>query len=483
MASDEARKKWGTVFMGEREAGMAELAAMQEPLLQERQKQQRQRDYLENVRARAEERARGILAAAYAEREKVLENAQQEAEELSFRLRQESETLKTAAEMDRIGTAEERKAAEEFRREAEDIRSAAHSEGFQAGMEHAGAELKEFRAELGAALAVLLRAVEAQRRELNAFWREDIAELVRAAAAAGTGWLLAKEHDAILRALALNSLDMLEDRAVLHLRVHPEDEARIGDLFTAARERIPELKQWAITADAGLEPGDFIAESAHGSAETRRKHFREMVESVLAELTLPAGEDGLDNAPVLGVEGEDMSALVEREVARITALAQPPHSVDSGSESSEMPCPGESGAEEVLEKDVPEAEPAPLPGDSASEGLKPLKTEDSPAVEGQEPLGAEAAPEMDEPELLKMKAVPETEGPLSETKTVAEPAFDGIAPSVPVELSAAPRVSPEAEGIAAKMEPSMAELEDELFSRDAPAVFAEGGFPPGGGDA
>ena len=72
MASDQLRKKWGTIFMGEREASPQQLDAMQEPLLRERAQQQHQEDYLARVRARAEERAREILGAAYAERQRAL---------------------------------------------------------------------------------------------------------------------------------------------------------------------------------------------------------------------------------------------------------------------------------------------------------------------------------------------------------------------------------------------------------------------------
>jgi flagellar biosynthesis/type III secretory pathway protein FliH len=411
MASDELRKKWGTVFMGGREAGMAELAAMQEPLRQERQKQRNQQDYVDNVRARAAERAREILAAAYAEREKILEDARREAGERSLRLEQESGELKAAAEAEHARAMEEREAAAALRREAGEIRNAAHGEGFQSGMEQAGAELMEFRAELGASLAALLRAVEAQRRSIHAFWREDVAELVRAAVAAGTGWTLKSEHEDILRALVLNSLDMLEDRAVLTLRVHPEDEAQTGELLAAAHERVPELKQWVITADADMEYGDFTMESAHGSVESRRARFREMVEGILANLVLPAGEDGTGHAPA---DGKDMHELVEREVEKITRLAPSPPAA---------PAP-------LAENDIP----------------------DAPAVEA------------------------------TETRDEAD-AQPG--PDAGHEADAA---------LAEKADPTMAELEDELFSQeidasqeapqnasqDASAVFAEGGFLSGG---
>ncbi|MDR2745382.1 MAG: flagellar assembly protein FliH [Desulfovibrio sp.] len=433
MASDELRKKWGTVFMGEREAAMAELAAMQEPLRQERQKRQRQQDYLENVRARAAERAREILAAAYAEREKILEDARREGGELSLRLGRESRDLKAAAEAEYARAAEERESAAALRREAEEIRGAAHSEGLKAGMERAGAELAEFRAELGDSLAALLRAVEARRRSISAFWREDVAELVRAAVAAGTGWTLKGEHENILRALVLNALDMLEDRAILTLRVHPDDEPRISELFAAARERAPELKQWSITADAGMEYGDFTVESAHGSAESRREYFREMVQGVLANLVLPAGEDGADHA---AVDGKDMRELVEREVEKITRLATPPAAPDAAPLSGDAPETAGAAESPEAPANFPEPSPAEPPGPIAP------------------PAGAETGPDATPKE-------PET----------------SVRPDADTQAGLA---------VAEKADPTMAELEDELFSqragasRDTSAVFAEGGFLPGG---
>ena len=86
MASDQLRKKWGTVFMGEREATVDQLDAMQEPLRRERAQQQEHEDYFARVRAKAEERAREILGAAYAERQKVLDEARTEAQDLKQRL-------------------------------------------------------------------------------------------------------------------------------------------------------------------------------------------------------------------------------------------------------------------------------------------------------------------------------------------------------------------------------------------------------------
>ena len=250
MASEELRKKWGTIFMGEREATVEQLDAMQEPMRREQLRREQQEDYLERVRAKAAERAREILGAAYAERQKVLEEARAEAEAERQKLIRQGEALKAAGTAAHEQAAAELARAEAARQEAERIREAAHGEGFQAGMEQAGAELKEFRAELGQSLAVVLRAVDAQRNAICDSWRGELVELVRTAVAAGTGWLLDKEHDAVLRSLVLEALNLLEDRATVTVRVNPEDEATVGDMFMAARERVPELKQWIVNGDA-----------------------------------------------------------------------------------------------------------------------------------------------------------------------------------------------------------------------------------------
>ena len=96
MASEELRKKWGTIFMGEREATVEQLDAMQEPMRREQLKREQQENYLERVRVKAAERAREILGAAYAERQKVLEEARAEAEAERQKLVRQGEALKAA---------------------------------------------------------------------------------------------------------------------------------------------------------------------------------------------------------------------------------------------------------------------------------------------------------------------------------------------------------------------------------------------------
>jgi flagellar biosynthesis/type III secretory pathway protein FliH len=287
MASDQLRKKWGTIFMGEREASPQQLDAMQEPLLRERAQQQHQEYYLARVRARAEERAREILGAAYAERQKVLEEAGAEAQTRILQLTREALALKAQAQEELAQAQAEHGKARDLREEAEIIRDHAHNDGFQAGMAQAGAELKEFRADVGQMLGNMLQALEAQRHSLGEAWRDELAELARVAVEAGTGWILQAEHGRILQHLVFSSLQLLEDRATVTVRVHPDDEETVSDLFRAARERVPELSQWIVNGDASIEAGGLVAESVSGSVENLRAHYREMVNGILEYLTLP----------------------------------------------------------------------------------------------------------------------------------------------------------------------------------------------------
>lgn len=312
MSSDEIRKKWGTIFMGEREASVEQLRAMQTPLQKEREKKEQTEDYMERVKARAADRAREILGAAYTERQNVLQEARNEIAVLKRQAAEECARLKAEGEAALKQAQAELAAAQAERQAAEEIKSAAHDEGFQNGMDKAGEELKEFRTELGQSLAALLGAVERQCGHVVDTWREELVALTLVAVQAGTGFILKKEHGEILRNLVFQALELLENRNIITVRVNPEDEAQVSDMFRAARERAPELKQWIVTGDASIEPGGLVAESGSGSVDLQRQNFREMVSDILVHLGLPPTADASEAAA--------MRELLEREVAHIASL-------------------------------------------------------------------------------------------------------------------------------------------------------------------
>lgn len=522
MASDQLRKKWGTIFMGEREATPQQLDAMQEPLLRERAQHQQQEDYLARVRARAEERAREILGAAYAERQKVLEEAGTEAKARIEQLTRAAQGMKAQMEAELAEAQAERDKARELREEAEFIRSNAHNEGFQAGMEQAGEELKEFRIDVGQMLANLLRALEAQRHGLGEAWREELAELARVAVEAGTGWILQAEHQRILQSLVFSSLQLLEDRATVTIRVHPDDEDTVSDLFRAARERVPELSQWIVNGDASVEAGGLVAESVSGSVENLREHYREMVNGILEYLTLPP-------RPEEEQTGEEVSAAAQRESARLAQVVPEAAPVEEALPSAEPEeiLPQDQLAQDQLAQDqLPENTPDVLSAqgqdylsEADSDHADPSSDQASLAGQGGESMSDASSPEGvpapdgvgaadDMPEAASAQPdVAAVDDHMAETlPALAEqsdagpddlPEYDAheqpeSAHAANADSDAGTEVGAEVgadEGAAHNDNPSLAELEDELFPlpeeekdhdpESSSSVFVSGGFLPG----
>lgn len=491
MASDQLRKKWGTIFMGEREASPQQLDAMQEPLLRERAQQQHQEDYLARVRARAEERAREILGAAYAERQKVLEEAGAEAQGRILQLTREAQALK-AQVLEELAQAEaEHGKARDLREEAEIIRDHAHNDGFQAGMAQAGAELKEFRADVGQMLGNMLQALEAQRHSLGEAWRDELAELARVAVEAGTGWVLQAEHGRILQHLVFSSLQLLEDRATVTVRVHPDDEETVSDLFRAARERVPELSQWIVNGDASIEAGGLVAESVSGSVENLRAHYREMVNGILEYLTLPQrpqDEPAEQAAGAAAAQGlEHLAEIMHHEAAP----------------EAEVPAtlPDDADLESEIEPDVTAEVPADMAADVTEGSGEPIAVgmnPDEPYAPAAQAMPDALADSGQQNELAGQAEQPELgqEPEFHQEPEQAEQFFDnGSAPhdasatmphdisGVAPEVDAAPGVEPGQGAVAApaadaepqpavpavqhheaqSANPSLAELEDELF--------------------
>ena len=482
MASDQLRKKWGTIFMGDREASPQQLDAMQEPLLRERAQQQHQEDYLARVRARAEERAREILGAAYTERQKVLEEASAEAQARILQLTREALALKAQAQEELAQAEAEHGKARDLREEAEIIRDHAHNDGFQAGMAQAGAELKEFRADVGQMLGNMLQALEAQRHSLGEAWREELAELARVAVEAGTGWVLQAEHARILQHLVFSSLQLLEDRATVSVRVHPDDEETVGDLFRAARERVPELSQWIVNGDPSIEAGGLVAESVSGSVENLRSHYREMVNGILEHLTLPQrpqDEQAEQAAGVAAAQGlAHLAEIMPQEQdaqAEVPATLPPETEMEQGAEADFSADLGTDAGPDMM-GEVPSgpatdaAEPIAAGMDSAA--LDALAHPDlaampddfaDPGHQPQEMFQPEGQPlsEVQPAEVTPAQVAPGEVAP-------AEQLFDGD-PALHADGADVPQDVPAAEAPAVQQHeahaanPSLAELEDELF--------------------
>ncbi len=325
MASDQDTT-WGTVFLdANRESTVGKLDAMQAAVRQEQWNQRTQQDYLEKVRAKATERARVILGEAYTERQKIL----QEAEEEALRIRNEAKAIQSAAEEVHNQNVELRHATQAELDHVNLLRSTAHEDGFQQGLAAAQEELEAFRAGMGTSVGAVLRAIEDQCLSIFANWRIELTDLLKVCVEKGTGLVLNERHAHVLEQMVISAVRQLDNRKNIVIRVNPDDEPMLMDLFEAAKERVPDLSHWIASPDASIEPGGLIAESSSGTVDSRLELFREMVGNILALLTLPESDQEAQSAAfvqkIVAIQGETVAALTPSMPESHVIPSQEPH--------------------------------------------------------------------------------------------------------------------------------------------------------------
>lgn len=481
--SMDLRKKWGTIFMGDREASMAQLEAMQEPILREQERQQSQEDYMERVKARAVERARQILGEAYAERQRVLEEAKREAQDHYQRIISEAESIRQSTRDGYETMQLERGKTSKELAEAERIRAAAHEEGYKAGMDQVAGDLQQIRFELAQYVGWMMQSVQAQTHDICRQWRESLVDLTKAAVSAGTGYVLSTQHEDVLRSLLLAAVRQLEDRTTITVRVHPEDEEAVTDMFAAARERVPELQQWIVNTDDKMEPGGFVAESCSGSVDCRREHFRELVENILVHLGLPTTDEDRANdekeARLLDMLLERASQLGPEPVKAAEAALPPAADAEAAEEvPAETATADGAAADEVAAQAADEA--ADAPAELGEEAQPPAAEEENlpvPVEEGEEDLL---------PDDLEIDSLPDNfdeEAALPEPDGMDAAAGQGdIMPEAylpPLGDDDGRRPTPPPTvARSKKADPTLEELEEELFplEDDMDEALLQGGF-------
>ncbi len=350
MSSDE-KKNWGTIFLdAARESSLSKLDAMQAASRQQQWNQKTQQDYLERVRQKAIDRAREILGEAYTERQNVLDEAERDAE----RIRNEAKAAYASADEIRNQTQDLRHSIQAEFDNATHIREGAKEEGFQVGLAAAQEELNNFRAAMGTSVAGILRAIEAQCMNIFENWRTELVDLLKVCVEKGTGLALSERHDAILRKMLLEAVRNLDDRRMVTLRVHPDDEEVVADLFAAAKERNPDLGHWRIAPDASLELGDIVAESHTGTVDSRLHLYREMVDNVLRHLALPPSV--VDEEAKVSVNN-NLEDVIQRVMSITPAAPESPPQADAPKESvAAQNTAQEPEADEVLQDYVQQAQ-------------------------------------------------------------------------------------------------------------------------------
>lgn len=484
MRSDDKDKQWGTIYLGaSNESTMEKLDAMQAASRREQMNQRTEQQYMEKVRIKATERAKEILGEAYTERQKVLDEAKEDAE----RLRMEMQGQFAFATSERDEAQQILAAAQEELRKAEAIREAAKDEGFTAGLEQAQQELEGFRAAMGASVAGVLHAIHAQNGVIFEGWRQEMVELLKVCVEKGTGLVLDEQYPLVLEQLVMEAVRQLDDRRCITLRVHPDDEAAVADMVAAARDRLPNIGQWIVASEPSLELGGLIAESQSGTVDSRLELHQQLVENILQHLVLPASS--------LDVEADrSVAEAVRQEAEKIAQLAPPLEAPALEPEVPPLNAMGE--VNDLNEAALPPneaASPAPDFTQAQAESLPPPAEMDMQPPLPETPLAAGLPPILPAEDILHVddalaeaelqaQAMPHAEpsAPLAPQDDIPEAEFTVTDANIPGTADAE-YIPPLAETVI-NLTPSRDELEQELFDLpDSPPspqddVLAQGGF-------
>ena len=285
---DEA-ERWGTVFMGptsDRESSIDKVANREQCEIWNRQAEA---EYMERVRARAAMRVEAMLDKARTNSTVIRRTAEEWADKVRLRW----EDLHADARR-------EQEQARQLREEAERLRENAYAEGYQMGVEQAMMELDAHRAQLDAMTAAVLSAIQGQCGSFYTSWRTELAALLREAVETSVGWVLTEERAAVLDALLTGSVQALENRQKVQIRVHPDDEAALHEVLDGTRQRFAEVGAWDVVVDPVLHPGGLVVESVSGKVDNLADSRLSLVEQVLHHLTLPVSE--VDAAAVAAVD-------------------------------------------------------------------------------------------------------------------------------------------------------------------------------------
>ena len=176
----------------------------------------------------------------------------------------------------------------EAREEAAKLRQEALEQGYAQGLAEAKTEVDEFRAELGASVGAVVEAIEGQSQNIFHRWREDLTTLTRQAVEKVLGFELSQEKAKVIENLFKEAVAKLEDRTSIVVKVHPDDEDIVGEIISSTQIKYPDLKAWAVKADATITPGGLLLESHDSLIDNRIESRYAVVKQVLDSLQLEA---------------------------------------------------------------------------------------------------------------------------------------------------------------------------------------------------
>lgn len=148
--------------------------------------------------------------------------------------------------------------------EAEGIRAAARAEGFAAGQQEAGALVQAEKAKVGAFLDTLQTALMAEKERVYAEHKQCLFQILRLAFEKTLGVMLDEQREQVLINLFEEAVSQLQANTCITVHVCQADFDLATTLAGQSRERRADLPEVRIRASESLAPGGVRVESGDG---------------------------------------------------------------------------------------------------------------------------------------------------------------------------------------------------------------------------
>ncbi len=181
--------------------------------------------------------------------------------------------------------------------EAEEIKARAREEGYQEGMAQSAGDYEAHVAELTKAVSETLSSVQDERKTLWRGYREDFTRLLKLAVEKTIGAEVDARREEIVKGLLEESLDLIDTRTNLTIRVEPDAAALMDDLLRRAQESGVRLDRWRVKPDPSLASGGLILESADGMVDNSLSTRWAEVEDIFSRLAPGADQNGQEETP------------------------------------------------------------------------------------------------------------------------------------------------------------------------------------------
>lgn len=366
-------------------------------------------------------------------------------------------TMGTEAEyLDRVRVKAAAKAKEillEAQAEAGALREKGETQGYEAGLAQAQAELEEFRQNMGASVGAVLGAIEGHAGVIAKAWRDELVDLTRLCVETAIGHELSGHRAELLATLFDGAMQKMAEAQRISILVSPDDEPVVADMLDAAGQRYEQT--FTVRAEASLAPGSLVLESDASRADNSLTVRRAVVENILAQLIIP--EDSPAEAQAAETAAAPAVAPEALEEPRALVAAQMDPAAPADFSAPQTLAEAETFAATAL---VPEAELFVEP----EVALEPHEPEaeaevEAPALESEFMLTSPAEVGVS----LEPESAPEFE---PEVEVLTEP-----------ELLAAPEASAAEREVSIVTDSEVSAAEGELMPEGEAALAAEAPVP------